>query len=92
MFDFYHVERQQGSAIIRFQAALNFVGNVQFASIPDRGPPDHGDLDFEQVFTVLDANWNDFCGAEYRPSGPTDASLQWLQNLNSDRDKASEQG
>jgi hydroxypyruvate isomerase len=92
MFDFYHVERQQGSAITRLQAALNFVGHVQFASVPDRGSPDHGDLDFDKVFKVLDAHWNGFCGAEYRPVGPTDASLQWLQNVNSDRDKASEQG
>ena len=92
MFDFYHVERQQGSAITRFQAALNFVGHVQFASVPDRSSPDHGDLDFDKVFKILDAHWNGFCGAEYRPSGPTDASLQWLQNLNFDRDKASEQG
>jgi hydroxypyruvate isomerase len=91
MFDFYHVERQQGSAITRFQAALNFVGHVQFASVPDRGPPDDGDLDFDKVFRVLDAHWNGFCGAEYRPDGPADTSLQWLQNLNSDRDKASEQ-
>ena len=92
MFDFYHVERQQGSAITRFQDALNFVGHVQFASVPDRASPDHGDLDFDKVFKVLDAHWSGFCGAEYRPDGPTDASLQWLQNLNSDRDKASEQG
>ncbi|NCX20735.1 MAG: isomerase [Rhodobacteraceae bacterium] len=91
MFDFYHVERQQGSAITRFQAALNFVGHVQFASVPDRGPPDDGDLDFDNVFKVLDAHWNGFCGAEYRPDGPADTSLQWLQNLNSDRDTASEQ-
>ena len=92
MFDFYHVERQQGSAITRFQDALNFVGHVQFASVPDRASPDHGDLDFDEVFKVLGANWSGFCGAEYRPDGPTDASLQWLQNLNSDRDKSSEQG
>jgi hydroxypyruvate isomerase len=92
MFDFYHVERQQGSAITRFQAALNFVGHVQFASVPDRASPDHGDLDFDKVFKVLGANWSGFCGAEYRPDGHTDASLQWLQNLNADRDKASEQG
>ena len=92
MFDFYHVERQQGSAITKFQAVVNFVGHVQFASVPDRTSPDHGDLDFDEVFKVLSTNWNGFCGAEYRPGGPTGASLQWMQNLNSDRDKASEQG
>ena len=81
MFDFYHVERQQGSAITRFQAAQNFVGHVQFASVPDRASPDRGDLDFDQVFKVLDANWNGFCGAEYRPDGTTDASLQWLRDF-----------
>ena len=90
MFDFYHVERQQGSATTRFQDALNFVGHVQFASVPDRASPDHGDLDFDEVFKVLGAQWSGFCGAEYRPNGPTDASLQWLHNLNSGRDKANE--
>ena len=68
------------------------MGHVQFASVPDRASPDHGDLDFDKVFRVMGTNWSGFCGAEYRPDGHTDASLQWLQNLNADRDKASEQG
>lgn len=82
MFDFYHIERQQGSSIKRFQDVLDFVGHVQFASVPDRCTPDQGDLDFVSVFKCLDTHWNGFCGAEYRPKSPTDESLQWLNTLN----------
>ena len=82
MFDFYHIERQQGSSIKRFQDVLDFVGHVQFASVPDRCTPDHGDLDFVSVFKCLDTHWNGFCGAEYRPKGTTDESLQWMNTLN----------
>lgn len=92
MFDFYHIERQQGRSIKVFRDVLDCVGHVQFASVPDRSAPDHGDLDFSAVFQLLDTHWNGFCGAEYRPVGSTDASLQWLDKFKSDRGTANVQG
>lgn len=80
MFDCYHVSRTEGDILGRLQALLPWIGHIQFASVPDRGPPDQGSFDYAQMFAVLrDLNWRRPLGAEYNPRGPTDQSLGWLQ-------------
>lgn len=80
MFDFYHIGRTHDDPIARFHDALPYIGHIQVASVPDRGAPDHGALNFEDVFAAIDsAGWSKPIGAEYRPIGPTEASLGWLK-------------
>lgn len=82
MFDCYHVGRTEGDVIARLRAVWPIIGHVQFAAIPDRGPPDHGTLDYRVVFAELDSlGWTKPLGAEYRPEGATEASLGWMQRL-----------
>ena len=79
MFDCYHVARVEGDVIARLRAVLPDVGHIQLAAVPDRGAPDHGDLDYDMVFREIDAlGWTRPLGAEYRPEGETEASLGWL--------------
>lgn len=79
MFDCYHVARVEGDVIARLRAVLPDIGHIQFAAVPDRGGPDHGDLDYDMVFREIDAlGWNHPLGAEYRPQGDTETSLGWL--------------
>ena len=79
MFDCYHVGRTEGDVAGRLSALLPVIGHIQFAAVPDRGAPDHGDVDFDAVFARIDAlGWDKPLGAEYRPSGETDASLAWM--------------
>ena len=81
MFDCYHVARMGENVLARLEALLPVTGHIQFASVPDRGPPDHGDLDYEEVFARLDEwGWEKPLGAEYRPAGETAASLAWLDS------------
>ena len=42
MFDCYHVTRTEGDVIARLDALLPIIGHVQFASVPERGPPGTG--------------------------------------------------
>jgi hydroxypyruvate isomerase len=82
MFDCYHVARTEGDVIGRLSALLPLIGHVQFAGVPDRGPPDRGSLDYRAVFAVLDRlGWTRPLGAEYRPDGATGDSLGWMQAL-----------
>ena len=82
MFDCYHVGRTEGDVVERFGALQKIVGHVQFAAVPDRGAPDHGDLDYQAVFSALEAQgWDAPLGAEYRPDGPTQNSLDWMNAL-----------
>lgn len=79
MFDCYHVARTEGDVVARLEARLSMIGHIQFASVPDRGPPDHGALDYPTVFDRIAAlGWERPLGAEYKPAGPTEATLGWL--------------
>ncbi len=82
LFDCYHVGRTEGNIENRFRELQPLIGHVQFASIPDRGPPNDGQIDFPSFFAMLDdLGWSRPLGAEYRPVGATDASLGWLADF-----------
>ncbi len=82
MFDFYHVGRTEGDVIARLEACFSYVGHIQFAAIPNRGAPDQGTLDYQEVFRTVDAlGWTRPLGAEYRPHGATGSSLGWMTTL-----------
>ncbi|WP_241525725.1 TIM barrel protein, partial [Pseudophaeobacter leonis] len=82
MFDCYHVGRTEGDVIAQLKQLLPITGHIQFASVPDRGTPDHGDVDYRAVFSMLDAmGWGIPLGAEYKPQSETDASLAWMSAL-----------
>ncbi|KZY29461.1 isomerase, partial [Roseovarius sp. HI0049] len=79
MFDCYHVQLMEGDPTRRLQTLLPHIGHIQFASVPDRGPPDCGDMTFVNLFeTISSLGWTAPLGAEYRPPGPTEATLGWL--------------
>jgi hydroxypyruvate isomerase len=80
MFDCYHVARTEGGVIGRLEAMLPLIGHIQIAAVPDRGAPDHGDLDYPQVFAALDRlGWDRPIGAEYRPEGKVEDGLGWMR-------------
>lgn len=82
MFDFYHVQTMQGNATRLFNLHLDRIGHVQFASVPDRGPPGSGELDYRYIFDMISrAGYRQPLGAEYKPVGATDDSLGWLKQL-----------
>lgn len=82
MFDCYHVGRTEGDVIQRLRALHPIVGHIQFASVPDRGAPDHGELDYREVFSEVEAmGWRTPLGAEYKPQSATDESLIWMTTL-----------
>lgn len=82
MFDCYHVQLMEGDLTHRLKALMPIIGHIQFASAPDRGPPDDGELDFGYVFRVIeDLGYAAPLGAEYKPVGDTDATLGWLRRF-----------
>ena len=78
MFDCYHVQIIEGDVTRRFESLLPLIGHVQIASVPDRGKPDHGELDFAFVLTRIAAlGWPGPIGAEYLPESAT-PDMAWL--------------
>lgn len=79
MFDCYHVQLMEGDVSNRLRALRPLIGHVQVASVPDRGPPDHGELNYPHLWNVLnEIGWDAPIGAEYKPIGTTDGSLGWM--------------
>jgi hydroxypyruvate isomerase len=82
MFDCYHVGRTEGDVTARLADLLPVIGHIQFAGVPARGRPDEGELDYRYVFRrISDLGWSVPLGAEYKPGGPTDDTLDWMQTL-----------
>ena len=79
MFDFYHIQIMEGDVTRRFEAVLPLVGHVQIAAVPDRGKPDHGELDFGYVLRrVWELGWKRPIGAEYLPEPGVEPDMAWM--------------
>jgi hydroxypyruvate isomerase len=82
MFDCYHVQLMEGDLTHRIEALLPSIGHIQFASVPDRGAPDHGEVNYPHIFRVIaDLGYAAPLGAEYRPDGNTDDTLGWMSKV-----------
>lgn len=82
MFDCYHVQMMEGDLSNRLARLLPLIGHIQFASVPDRGPPDQGEVNYAHVFDVIRGMGYDRpLGAEYKSSLPTEQTLGWMKAL-----------
>lgn len=82
LFDCYHVQRTEGDLTSRLRRLLPFIGHVQIAGAPDRGRPDQGEIAYDRLIPALRAlGYDGWIGAEYRPEGPEEESLGWLDAL-----------
>lgn len=81
MFDCYHVQLMEGDLTHKLTALSEVIGHIQFASVPDRGPPDEGEINYAHLFKVIEAaGYTAPLGAEYKPKGATESTLGWLRN------------
>lgn len=80
MFDLYHVQLMEGDLENKIVNLLPHIGHIQFASVPDRGPPQKGEIDFAALFELIDSlGYKRPLGAEYKPNGPTEQTFEWLR-------------
>ncbi|WBU55332.1 hydroxypyruvate isomerase family protein [Paracoccus sp. SCSIO 75233] len=77
MLDCYHMGRMGRDVAADIRAFAGITGHIQIAAVPDRGPPDHGMLDYLALAPTLAATGLAI-GAEYRPTGKTGSTLSWL--------------
>jgi len=82
MFDCYHVQLMQGDLSHRITNLLPRIGHIQFASVPDRGRPDQGEVNYAHIFShIASLGYDAPLGAEYKPQGDTDATLGWMETF-----------
>lgn len=79
MFDGYDVQLKEGDLTHKLTNLMPHIGHIQFASVPDRGPPNTGEVSYDHIFGVVGSfGYNKPMGAEYKPKIPTDKTLSWL--------------
>ena len=80
-FDFYHRQITEGDLIEGFRSSLPRIAHVQFADNPGRHEPGTGEIKYERIFEAIDVSgYTGWVGAEYRPSGRTADSINWLRS------------
>ena len=81
MFDCYHVQLMEGDLSHRLTDLLPVIGHIQFAGVPDRGPPDQGEVAYPHIFDhIAKLGYEQPLGAEYKPQGPTEPTLGWMKS------------
>ena len=81
-FDCYHCQIVEGDLMTKLRRDFAGIGHIQIAGVPDRHEPDMGELNYPQLFKLIDelgyAGW---VGCEYRPKGDTSEGLAWMKGL-----------
>ena len=79
MFDCYHMAIMEGDVLAAFERARNHVGHVQFAAVPDRTEPHHGEIDYADLLPrIAAAGHGGYFGVEYKPAS---GDFRWLEKL-----------
>ncbi len=80
-YDIYHMHKMQEDCAGFLSQHPNKIGHIQFADCPGRGQPGSGQIDFSMLFKIIaDSPYNGWTGAEYKSSGLTSESLEWLNS------------
>lgn len=80
IFDVFHVEMQEGSALAALPALLPHIAHVQVSDTPNRHRPGTGTIDFDSVFAGLEAaGYAGWIGCEYMPEPGGSDDLAWTE-------------
>ncbi len=79
-YDFYHMQIMEGDLTPTFRRLRDRIAHVQFADNPGRNEPGTGEINYDFIFRMLDAEgYAGWVGAEYRPKAGTTAGLGWMK-------------
>jgi hydroxypyruvate isomerase len=80
-YDIYHslVMKENPTSFIAQYS--DKIGHIQFADYPGRHEPGTGNINFQQLFSVIKTSgYAGWIGAEYKPLNSSTSSLSWLRN------------
>jgi hydroxypyruvate isomerase len=81
-YDVFHAQRMEGNLAYTLRTNIGRIGHIQVADSPDRNQPGTGEINFPYLFRVLDrTDYEGEVGLEYQPTGATDESLGWIEEM-----------
>lgn len=82
LFDCYHVHRESGNLLARFQEHAGNIGHVQIAAAEERAEPFPGELDYRILLPAFrTTGYSGPFGCEYRPRGSVEEGLSWREAI-----------
>ena len=79
-FDLYHCQIVEGDLAMKLRKYMAGTGHIQIAGVPERHEPDVGEINYPDLFGVMDElGYDGWVGCEYRPRGETSAGLGWAR-------------
>lgn len=79
-YDVYHMQIMEGDLARTIESSLPWIGHIQVADTPGRHEPGTGEISYPFIVAFLDRlGYTGYVGAEYRPSGRTEDSLEWAK-------------
>lgn len=80
-YDIYHMHKMGENCVEFIAAHAAKIGHIQFADSPGRAEPGTGEIDFQQLFNLIDnSGYQGWVGAEYKPGDSTLNSLNWYRH------------
>ncbi len=77
-YDFHNAQLMEGRITRTLEANISRIRHIQVAGLPDRTPPDEGEMNHGYIFDLIDRlGYEGWVGCEYRPRGNTLESLGW---------------
>ncbi|MDQ3539268.1 MAG: TIM barrel protein [Chloroflexota bacterium] len=81
-FDVYHAMRMNEDPFAFLKASGSTIDHIQIADVPGRHQPGTGEIDFEQLFSIIDqSGYEEWVSLEYIPEGPTEEGFGLLRSL-----------
>jgi hydroxypyruvate isomerase len=72
----------EGNLAYTLRTNIGRIGHIQVADSPDRNQPGTGEINFAYLLRVLDrTDYEGEVGLEYRPTGATDESFDWIEAM-----------
>ncbi len=79
-YDVYHMQAMEGNLIQTITANLTSIAHIQIADNPGRHEPGTGEINFANIFRLLDSEgYAGWVGCEYLPLTTTEEGLHWMR-------------
>ena len=81
-YDTHNAQLMEGDITRTLTRNFAKIHHVQVAGLPDRSPPDSGEVNHDHVFALLETlGYDGWIGCEYRPGPDTAATLGWAERF-----------
>jgi hydroxypyruvate isomerase len=80
-YDVYQAQLMEGDLSNTIRKYMPLIWHMQVGDAPSRAQPGTGEINFANVLSVIDeAGYTGWIGCDYRPTGSTFASFDWIEH------------